>query len=745
MNAPQHNPQPDLQPMPDGDEINLLELLDVVLDSRWLIASVTALAIVVGAAYAFLVTPNYEANTLIQVEESKGSGAAATSALGEAASLFEIRSPATAEIEILRSRLVVGQAVQNLQLDLSIQPKYLPLIGGWLARSATSLSNPGFLGMDGYVTGNESLKIGGFEIPRELEKARFSVLITSAGYDLLSPDGELLAKGSVGTAADFVVKGQKGQILVADAVAKPGAQFYLRRLSRLAVVEELQRSLTIAEQGRQSGVINTTLTGTEPTKIARTLNEIGTLYVRQNVARKSAEAEKTLGFLGALLPELRTQVDEAANKFNQFRNRNSTFDLSTEAKLVLEQLVKLQTSSLELQQKRKELEARFTAQHPSIQTIDAQIKSVNNELGALNSRVKVFPNVEQDLLRLTGDMKVNTDLYASLLDSAQQLRLVKAGKVGNVRVVDMAVIPEVPVKPQRLTVLALAGVLGLVAGLALALLRNSLRPGINDPAEIEQRAGLNVFSTVPFSPAQTLLAKNIKSKASGLHVLAAAAPAEPAIESLRSLRTALQFAMLDAANNIVLVTGPTPGIGKSFVSANFAAVLGAANKKVLLVDADLRKGHLHQHFGLGRGQGLSEVISGNVKLDDAIHRQVVPNVDFLATGTLPPNPAELLMTGATGQLLQQAAMNYDLVIVDSAPVLVASDTAILAPKVGAVFLVARAEVTSLGELQESVKRLSQSGAQAKGVIFNGLNIAKRRYGYGMGYKYGGYRYAHYKY
>lgn len=746
MNAPQPNLEPALQPLQDdGDEINLLQLLDVVLDSRWLIAAVTAVTLAIGAAYALLATPIYEANTLIQVEEKGGGRAAATSALGEAASLFEIRSPATAEIEILRSRLVVGQAVQNLQLDLSATPKYIPVMGGWLARRATAPSNPGFLGMDGYVSGDESLKVGAFDVPREFEEQRFSVIITDKGYQLLSPAGDTLASGRLGEPVDFVIDGQKGQVLIAAVVAKPGAEFYLVRSSRLRVTEQLQRALGIVEQGRQSGVIRTSLSGSDPAKIARTLNEIGTLYVRQNVARKGAEAEKTLNFLGTMLPQLRAQLEESENKFNQFRNRNSVFDLTAEAKLVLEQSVKLQTSLLELQQKRKDLEARFTAQHPTVQTIDAQIRSVNDDLAALNGRVKTFPGVEQDLLRLTRDLKVNTELYASLLSSAQQLRLVKAGKVGNVRVVDVAAVPEASVQPKRLMVVVSAGLAGLLAGLALAFLRNGLRPGIKDPLEIEQRAGLHVFSTIPFTQAQALLTKNVKNKATGSHVLATVSPQDPAVESLRSLRTALQFAMLDAANNLVLITGPTPGIGKSFTSVNFAAVLGAAHKKVLLIDADLRKGHLNQYFGLGREQGLSEVVSGSVKLEDALHRQVVPDVDFLATGTLPPNPAELLMTGAMQQLLQQVAMEYDLVVIDTAPVLAASDTAILAPLVGAVFLVARSEVTSLGELQESVRRLAQSGAQAKGVIFNGLNLAKRRYGYGMGYKYGGYRYTNYNY
>jgi tyrosine-protein kinase Etk/Wzc len=365
----------------------------------------------------------------------------------------------------------------------------------------------------------------------------------------------------------------------------------------------------------------------------------------------------------------------------------------------------------------------------------------------LNLRVKTFPNLEQDLLRVSRDVKVNSELYVGLLNASQQLRLVKEGKVGNVRVVDVAAVPEERVKPKRLIVVALAAALGLVAGLALAYLRNSLRPGIKDPADIEQRAGLHVFATVPHSVGQVAQFRDAKARLPGTHVLAVAAPQDPAVESLRSLRTALQFAMLDTDNKAVLITGATPGVGKSFISVNFAAVLGAADKKVLLLDADLRKGHLHQYFGLGREHGLSEVVSGSFILENALHRQVAPNVDFLATGTLPPNPAEVLMTPATQALLQHLASQYDLVIIDSPPVLAASDAAVLAPQAGAVFLVARAEVTSLGELQESAKRLAQSGAQTRGVIFNGLNLSKHRYGYGYGYgyKYGRYRYTDYEY
>jgi len=726
----------------DGDDIHLLDLLDVVLDNRWLVLGIAALVLAAGVGYALLSTPVYRADTLIQVEDTKVGGA--NGLLSDVSGMFDIKSPATAEIEILRSRLVVGQAVANLQLDLDIEPKYIPVVGSWLARRASGLSNPGFLGMDGYVSGTESLRLARFNVPKALEGGRCTVVLGAEGYALISPDGEVLGEGRIGQPLKFKYQGAEGELLVSGAQGKPGAAFHVTRYSRLDVTGRLQDKLSIGEQGKQSGMIRSTLEGSDPALIARTLNEIGTLYVRQNIQRKAAEAEKSLAFLDTQLPQLRKELEASEKKFNQFRGQNHVFDLDGEAKVMLEQGVKLQTSLIELQQKRKELEARFTNAHPSVQAVDAQIKTINGELAKLNTRAKTFPTVEQDLLRLTRDVKVNNELYTTLLNSVQQLRLVKEGRVGNVRMVDEAAVPELPVKPRRALVVALAGVLGLLAGLALAFVRNSLRPGIKDPSEIEQHSGLHVFATVPHSEMQVRQAKAIKDKVGGSHVLAVLAPADPVVESLRSLRTALQFAMLDAGSNLVLFTGPTPGIGKSFTSANFAAVVGAANKKVLLIDADMRKGHLNHYFGQGRECGLSEVVSGSVPLARALRPDVVPNVDFLSTGILPPNPAEVLMTPATQALLQQVSSQYDLVVIDAPPVLAASDAGILAPLVGAVFMLARAEVTSLGELQEASKRLLQTGVRVRGVVFNDLDMAKRRYGYGLGYKYK-YRYTQYQY
>lgn len=726
----------------DDDEINLLEYWDIIVDNRWLVAAVTALAMMIGGGYAFLARPIYEGNMLIQVEDSGGS---AKSFLGEAASLFDVKTPAAAEMEIIRSRMIVGQAVDNTLLYIDASPRYLPLVGNWMARRAKGLSDPGFLGFSGYVSGTEKIAVSAFNVPPAFEGSAFRLTAKgNNGYALSHPDlpGELA--GTVGAPLVRSMAAGTVSLLVTALEGKPGAEFSLARRSRLSTIEDLQSNLKLAEKGRQSGVIEAALQGTNPAKLTLILNEVGSQYVRQNVERKAAEAQKMLAFLDVQLPQFKKQLDQSEEAYNRYRNKQGTVALDEEAKLVLARTVELETRLLEAQQKRRELVARFTPEHPTIKTLDAQIAAWNREIDSLNARVHRMPTVQQDALRLERDVKVNNEAYQSLRNNALQLQLIREGKVGNVRLIDEAVAPEVPVKPRRSQILALAAVLGLMGGVGLALTRNALNRGIRDPQEVEAQTGLSVYSTIPLSTTQQALDGAAMERRPGVHLLAAQAPQDPAVESLRSLRTALQFAMLDAPNNRVLITGATPGVGKSFVSANFAAIMARTGKRVLLIDADMRKGHLNYYFDVERERGLSEVIAGNVPVSEAIRKALLPNLDLLTTGVLPPNPAELMMSPALARLLEGLSDDYDLLIVDTPPVLVAADTTGVAAQTGTVLLVARAGVTQMGELHESAKRLAQAGKAATGVLFNAIDLTRRHYG-SHGYKYGGYKYRQYTY
>ena len=723
------------------DELDLSRYVDALVANKWLIAAITAVVLALGVVYAILQRPVYEANSLIQVEDTEGGS---RSVLGEASTLFDFKSPASAEMEIIRSRNVIGQAVDAVNLYIDAHPRYAPYVGGWLARRATGLSEPGFLGMSGYVTGTEKIDVSRFEVPARLEGSEFIATAMGEGrYTLTSEALDQPLNGKVGTVLNADTSMGPIELTIDLLDGKPGAQFVLRRGSRIATVEGVQSRLGLIEQGKQSGIISVSLQDVSPYKVTNVLNAIGTQYVKQNVERRAAEAQKTLGFLDVQLPQFKRQLEGAEEAYNRFRNRNGTVAFDQEATLILGTAVDRQTKLLEAQQKRRELEAHFTPNHPLVQTLDAQISAFTRDIAETQTRIKGLPAIQQEAVRLERDVKVSTELYQSLLNNAMQLRLVKEGKVGNVRVLDPAVVPLVPVKPNRLTIVAAALALGLFLGVVAALARNMLvEQRIKDPHEVEAQTGLPVFSTIPMSAAQEGIAKRRLTGATGVRLLAVEHPDDPTIESLRSLRTAMQFAMLEADNNCVVITGATPGLGKSFVTANFAALMAAAGKKTLLIDADLRRGHVHQYLGLQRHGGLSELIAGSLTIQQTVHRQVVPNLDFLATGQLPPNPAELLTSDSFGSVLKKLSEQYDLVVIDTPPVLAASDTPAVVVHAGTVLLMARADVSTIGEVKESTRRLLVGGKAASGLLINGMG-AKRR-GIGAN-KAGRYRYAHYNY
>ncbi|CAN5901686.1 polysaccharide biosynthesis tyrosine autokinase [soil metagenome] len=726
----------------DDDDVDLGHYLDILVANKWLVAAITAIVLAIGVAYALLSQPIYESNLLIQVEEENNN--ANKSFLGEANAQFDVKTPASAEIEILRSRMIVGQAVEATKTYIDAYPRYVPLIGGWLSRHASQLSNPGFLGFGGYVSGTEKITVSRFEVPPALEPSEYILTAKGDGAYTLEHKGwsEVLT-GKVGTMLKADTPQGPIEFTLAELLGKAGAQFRVIRLSKQATIEALQSRLVLAEKGKQTSVISATLQDPDPIKVTQILNAIGSQYVRQNIERKAAEAQKTLAFLDVQLPQYKRQLEESEQLYNGYRNQKGTVAFDEEAKLVLATAVDRQTKLLEAQQRRRELEARFTANHPLVQTLDAQVAALSRDINEVQGRIKALPGIQQDAVRMQRDVTVNTTLYQSLLNQALQLRLVKEGKVGNVRLLDSATVPDWPVKPQRGMIVLIALVLGLFLGILAAFIRNALvEQRIRDPHELEMNIGLPVFSSIPLSPAQKGIAQRRLTGATGVRLLAIERPDDLAIESLRSLRTAMQFAMLESPNNRVMITGATPGVGKSFVTANFAALMAAAGKRTLLIDADLRRGHIHQYMGLQRHGGLSELIAGSLTIQQTVHKQVIPNLDLLATGQLPPNPGELLLSESFNTTLEKLSEQYDLVIIDTPPVLVAADTAAVATHAGTVLLVARAHTSTMGELKEATRRLALGGKAANGVLLNAIEPSRQGYG---AYKYGRYRYTNYNY
>ncbi|MBB3003261.1 tyrosine-protein kinase Etk/Wzc [Paraburkholderia tropica] len=736
MHWPTENPKSNAE---SGSNNDFVATLDMLFDSRWLIAITAMCFLLLGGAYAFIAQPIYRANILVQVQDSPDSNAT-RGLLGDVSSLFNVKSSAAAETQILASRLVISRTVDNLNLQITAEPHWLPVLGQWISRHNQKLSSPGLLGFGGYTWGNESIAVSRFDVPVKFQGDKFWVTMLGPNhYQLSGADLDRAFEGKTGRLETFMTADGPILLSIDSLFARSGAKFKLIRQSRLETIEDIQKALDVQERVKQSDVMVASLEDTDPQRVADTLNEIGSQYLRQNVERKSAEAAQSIRFLNEQIPHLRDQLTAAEDSLTSFNIEHGAVDLTEQAKLTLAKSADASARLLELQQKRQELLSRYTAQHPAVVALDEQISTLNAYNGEAHREIRDLPQLQQESVRRMLDVKVNTDLYTALLNNVAQLQLIRAGKVGDVRLVDRAVVPEKRVKPKRLLICVAALMLGVLAGCCLAIIRSMLFRGITDPHEVEQFLSIPVCATVP----RSVVLKNLmKMRGPGV-LLASAVPDDPAVESLRSLRTSILIGIQSAKNNVLLVTGPTPGIGKSFISANLANVIAQAGKRVILVDADLRKGHLHKTLGIERGVGLSELVLGSASEASAIHRQVCDRLDFISTGARPSNPAEMLASKRIAQLIARLSSEYDIVLIDSPPVLAVSDTEALAINAGTTLIVAHSGITRLGEIAETVKRLTTSDIRVSGIVFNGVNPRSPLSLYGS--KHGAYRYVAYKY
>ncbi len=707
-------------PLPERDthDIDLKGYFNILYDSRWLIGLITLLVSSIAIVYALIASPVYEANLMIHVEEESPN--ASKNILSEVSSLFETKKAPIAEMELLRSRMVIANAVDNLQLYIDVRPKYFPVVGFWFAnRHASALSEPGILGRGGYVWGPEKAEVSLFEVPGPAQNLEF--VLTAQGQGVYHLSGEALDavyEGRVGTTHRIPARGGDIELRVDTLDGNPGAEFILKRHSRLRTIERIQTAMVITEQGKQSGIIEVKMQGDDAQRINSLLSEIGREYMRQNLARKTEEAEKSLAFLNQQLPALKHQLEQSEDKYNNFRNSNGTINMAEEARMSLQQAASARNRKFELDQKRTELLTRFTDDHPILRGLNKQRHDVDVEIAEAAGRIKALPRLERDEARLLRDIKVNTDLYTALSNTAHQLRLISVGRVSNVRLIDAPMAPESPLKPNRPLIVALAAVTGMFLGILIAFARKAIGGAIDDPEHIEKMLGARVvYASIPHSNQEEKLRRKARGEQGRMLLLAHESPEDAAIESLRGFRAALLYALPHLKNNVVMFAGPGRQLGKSFLSANFAAVMAASGKRVLLIDADLRNGHLHRYFGVERDRGLTAAIDG-AGASELIHRGVLDNLDFIPTGAVPSNRAECLQRMNLGQLLESVRHDYDLVLIDPPPILSVSDALVIGAHVGAVFILARAGVTTEGDINESIKRLNHAGISPQGMLFN---------------------------
>ncbi|HCM31659.1 MAG TPA: tyrosine protein kinase, partial [Acinetobacter radioresistens] len=618
------------------DTIDLKELFFSLIAQWKLIALCVILSVVAALLYLRTTPDTYSVDALVQVEESKGASAAL---LGDLSDMIEQKQPAQAEIEILKSRLVLGNVIDKLNLDI--------VISGTENSFFDRLVNPHDYSTEYsprsvlFRDGDKSFDVRQFEVPVAFNDKDLQLSFNAQGFTLTEPKTQqVVFSGRLNQLSQ--VNHTNGLWKVAIFSQDQFDDSYLiNKQSLPAAVNSLLANYSVAEKGKQTGILGLNYQGEDKTHITQVLNAILQSYGQQNVERRSAETAQTLNFLDEQLPDLRKQLDIAEREFNQFRQQYNTVDVTKESELYLTQSITLETQKAELEQKVAEASAKYTNEHPVMQQMQAQLGAINSKITELNSTLKQLPDLQRRYLQLYREVEVKQQLYTALLNSYQQLRIAKAGEIGNVRIVDTAVEPIKPIKPKKLIVLVLSLFVGGFLGTLIALLRNMMRSGIKDAAQIENELDIPVYATVPRSAVQESRVKLLKKKKS-IPILAVKDSDDIAVESIRSIRTTIHFSLTEAKNNIIAISGPAPEVGKSFIAANLGAILAQGGKKVLVMDGDMRRGYLHKYFNQDIAPGLSELLLGTHTLEQVIKADSYEGLYFISRGKNPSNPAELL-------------------------------------------------------------------------------------------------------
>lgn len=685
--------------------ITLLDVAQTLWNRRWVILLFTLLTLVFGYAYAMWVRPQFTSDVLLQVNV-KGTSSKSTKALGEMGAVLDLASPADAEIELIKSRMVLSEVVAVEHLHIWTIP---------IGASDRFTHKEGRMDVDSLI------------IPEKLRvKKWIAVAKDENSYKVIAPDGKVALEGVVGEVYSTAIAGDTLTIRVNYMQARQGQKFQLVQGSPLKAERLLMSSLRVMEKGKQTGIISVRYSHRYPDRAASILNTIAKTYLRQNVEMRSAEAEKTLEFLEGQLPGVKAKLDSAEKVLADYRHKVGSVDIGGETKAHLDKEGQLQRQIMQLEQERQSALRLFKAEHPNVQTIVKQQNKVKAELAQLKKNAEKMPLTQQEVKRLQEEVAVNNEVYTNMLNNIQQLRVVRAGEVGNVRIVDFAQIEPSQSKPNKTRIVITSGAVGFVLGILFVLLMRILKNGVRSASEIERATDMTVLVKIPQSRNKVL--RGHKHLHHGKPFVLQGIDGQ-VVEAFQSMMTAINFTLPQVEHSVILVMGLIPGVGKSFVSQNLAAVYAEGGKKVLLIDADMRRGVIHGNSRMG----LADVLVGNATLDTASVQGCIDNLFVLRSGKTKVTACGLLRSDAMDKLLKEAREKFDLVIVDTPPLNLVTDAELICPLVDYSLFVLHYGRHSMEEIKETVERVRRYSDKPAAIVMNHCEREPGHYGYGYGY------------
>ena len=736
----------------DNDEIDLMALLFAILRGWKIIVFFAILGLIVGVLYSRYVNPTFRSDALIQIDE-KSSG---LPALGENISdlLGSENSKAQTEAELIRSRMILEPVVNQLHLRIQLADLDVSAIDKIINdRTHTQINAPEGVSLK---TAEGQVQVSEFNVSQAYLNQPFTINRVGTGFVLTNGFDDF--KGQLNQPQKF--SGVDGQIhITVNDLPKDGHAIRITKQSLQTTTDDINKSLSVVEKGKQTGIIELSMTGVNQQQTSMILKDIILSYIGQNQSRGSEETTKTIKFMETQIPILKKKLEDAEGVFNEFRKKYGTIDVATEAELLLKENSNIDVQLNELKLKKADLTTYYTEEHPLVIQIGEQLKVLNDRKQAIDDTIAGLPELQREFLKLSQDTEINREIYLTLLKNYQQLQIAKAGQLGFARIVDLPISTYKSIAPKKLLIITLAALLGAMLGAMLVLIKNMLRNVVKDPERLEAKTGVPVVATVPRSPLLTRLRQNKKAPN---RLLAYVDNNSLSYEAIKSLRTNLMFGMPAQGRagqraKVILITGESPGVGKSFISSNLTEVFAQLDKKVLIIDADMRLGELHKMFSMSQDNGLGDYLSQDkthLSKDNAqvsqvvdsqalsnlasfIHATGIDNIDFMPRGQHPRNPASLLANGSFEHLMTELNLHYDYIIIDSPPVLAASDAMILSQYADKVLMVARYDKSIEGQVVYAVNQMNKANIKVDGIILNDVQQGLlSKYSYHYSYTYG---------
>src|SRR5512133_1967474 len=752
MNHPQPAPLP-----PQVEEVHLTDYLNVIM-RRKRIFLLAFCALFAGVLlYTFMMKPIYEAGATLYVkDDKKGKGGI----LGDLA-MLNSSNPIDAEIEILKSRTNAEEVVKRLHLTWAISKKSSGLQVKIADFSSTS-TEPDYTVE---VTGPNTFKVKSADGTPTVQGSS-GQLIRTPGLTLLISE----IKGQPGDSFRLrlrnfnrTVAGLKGAIKASDVGKKTNVikitynntdPVRAREVVSTLVQAYLDQSISFKteEASRTVNFVEEQLKSTRGDLEQSEVN-LQAYKSASGVVKLDTEAEELIKKLSAIEKDRaaitlqRQQVEFALNALQEARRKGQIY---TPAVLRDDPLVSVMATRLaELEVQRRAMISENTESHPQVKAVQVQIDQVQRKIQAtyetarLNlakqeagiqqqllqyeAKMRTLPVAERDLARLIRFNKVNSDIYMFLLQKHEEARIAKASTISNINVVDPAITPDSPIKPQKRKNLMLGLLVGLMFGVGAAFFMDYLDDSIKDEEEAKRALGWPLLAMIPAiesEPGESVPAGH------AAQLVVMHKPKSSVTEAFRGMRTAIHFSSLRRDSKVIMITSSFPGEGKTTIAANLALTFAQAGNRVVLVDCDLRRPSLNTIFDHSRTPGVTEVLAGDVSWSEALHATDIDNISLLSAGTIPPNPAELLCSDSMRDLLIELRECYDMVLIDAPPVIPVTDAPLLSALTDLVVVVVESGRIPLKAAQRMKELLQSVQAPVAGFVLNDRTaIISGTYGY----------------